>query len=198
MRRGGWAGRSLRLPGRGRAAPARAPVPAGARGVQVRRARPGDLDAIVELFASVAAEGRWIAAEAPIDRSSRRRRLRERLNRPDEVMLVAEAGGETVGQLVVDLAGYGVAELGMLVAAQWRRRGVGSALLAAGIAWAREAGAHKVALQVWPHNQAAINLYEKFGFQREGLLRRHYRRRNGELWDAVVMGLPLDGRTPAG
>jgi len=30
-----------------------------------------------------------------------------------------------------------------------------------------------------------------FGFQREGLLRRHYRRRNGELWDTVVMGLPL-------
>ena len=101
-------------------------------------------------------------------------------------------------ELRFDLAGYGVAEVGMLVAAEWRRRGVGSALLGAGIAWAREAGAHKVALQVWPHNQAAITLYEKFGFQREGLLRRHYRRRNGELWDAVVMGLPLDPGAPTG
>jgi RimJ/RimL family protein N-acetyltransferase len=166
--------------------------------VEVRRARPGDLDAIVALFASVAAEGRWIAAEAPIDRSLRRRRLRQRLDRRDEAMFVAEVGGVTIGQLVIDLAGYGVAELGMLVAAEWRQRGVGSALLGAGIAWAREQGAHKVALQVWPHNQAAITLYEKFGFQREGLLRRHYRRRNGELWDAVVMGLPLDRGTPTG
>jgi RimJ/RimL family protein N-acetyltransferase len=68
---------------------------------------------------------------------------------------------------------------------------VGSALLSAAIAWAREAGAHKVALQVWPHNEAAIALYRKFGFEQEGRLRRHYRRRNGELWDAVVMGLCL-------
>jgi RimJ/RimL family protein N-acetyltransferase len=80
----------------------------------------------------------------------------------------------------------------MLVAAGWRGRGVGSALLRAGIDWARRAGAHKVALQVWPHNQAAVALYEKFGFQREGRLRRHYRRRSGELWDAIVMGLPLE------
>jgi RimJ/RimL family protein N-acetyltransferase len=98
----------------------------------------------------------------------------------------------------MELARYGVADLGMLVAAGWRGRGVGSALVAAGLAWAREAGAHKVALQVWPHNQAAVALYEKFGFQREGLLRRHYRRRNGELWDAVVMGLLLDGPMQAG
>src|SRR5438132_10638636 len=31
-----------------------------------------------------------------------------------------------------------------------------------------------------------------FGFEEEGLLRRQYRRRNGELWDALVMGLLLD------
>src|SRR6266540_3495536 len=125
--------------------------------VVVRPAREQDLDAIVELFVEVAAEG----------------------------------GGRIIGQLGMDLAGYGVADLGMLVSEGWRGRGVGSALLRAGIEWARGAGAHKVALQVWPHNAAALALYEKFGFQREGLLRGHYRRRNGELWDAIVMGLPL-------
>jgi RimJ/RimL family protein N-acetyltransferase len=191
--RGGWAGRSLRLRGRGgRRRGSGGAGPAGGAGFEVRRVRPGDLDAVVELFASVAAEGRWIAAEAPIDRNQRRRRLREGIDQPGTAMLVADAGGEVVGMLRIDKAGYGVAELGMLVAAAWRRRGVGSALLRAGIDWAREVGAHKVALQVWPHNQAAISLYERFGFEREGLLRRHYRRRNGELWDAVVMGLPLE------
>ena len=101
------------------------------------------------------------------------------------------ADGPVIGQLGMALAPYGVADLGMVVAEAWRGRGIGGALLDAGIAWARDAGAHKVALQVWPHNQAAIALYEKFGFEREGLLRRHYRRRSGELWDAVVMGLRL-------
>jgi RimJ/RimL family protein N-acetyltransferase len=159
--------------------------------VLVRPARERDLDAIVELFVEVAAEGRWIGTEAPVDRDRRRRRLASSLEEERSVVLVAEAGGRIVGQLGMELAGYGVAELGMLVAEGWRGRGVGSVLLREGIAWARGAGAHKVALQVWPHNAAAIALYEKFGFQREGLLRRHYRRRNGELWDAVVMGLPL-------
>jgi ribosomal protein S18 acetylase RimI-like enzyme len=80
----------------------------------------------------------------------------------------------------------------MAVAAGWRGRGVGTALLAEAVDRAGKAGAHKLALQVWPHNTAAIALYERFGFQREGYLRRHYRRRTGELWDAIIMGLPLD------
>jgi RimJ/RimL family protein N-acetyltransferase len=116
----------------------------------------------------------------------------EELEGERTVMLVAEAGGELVGQLDLRLARYGVADLGMLVAAGWRRRGVGSALLAEAIDRARKAGAHKLALQVWPHNAAALALYERFGFRREGYLTRHYRRRSGELWDAVIMGLPLD------
>jgi RimJ/RimL family protein N-acetyltransferase len=159
--------------------------------VLVRRAREQDLDAIVELLVEVAAEGRWIAAEAPVDRDRRRRRLAEALEEEQAVVLVAEAGGRIVGQLGMHLAPYGVADLGMLVSGGWRGRGVGSALLQAGIEWARGAGAHKVYLEVWPHNAAAIALYEKFGFQREGLLRRHYRRRSGELWDAIAMGLLL-------
>jgi RimJ/RimL family protein N-acetyltransferase len=162
--------------------------------VVVRPAQEQDLDALVELLAAVAAEGRWIGSEPPVDRERRRRRLAELLERSHRLLLVAEAGGRPVGELWMELAGYGVADLGMLVAAGWRGRGVGGALLAAGLDWARRAGAHKVALQVWPHNQAAIALYRKFGFQQEGLLRRHYRRRSGELWDAVVMGLLLDGR----
>jgi RimJ/RimL family protein N-acetyltransferase len=47
---------------------------------------------------------------------------------------------------------------------------------------------HKIALQVWPHNEAALALYRSSGFEQEGYLRQHYRRKNGELWDAVVMG----------
>jgi RimJ/RimL family protein N-acetyltransferase len=79
----------------------------------------------------------------------------------------------------------------MAVAGGWRGRGVGTALMQSCVDWARERGIHKLALQVWPHNEAAIRLYEKFGFEREGVLRAHYRRQNGELWDAVVMGLLL-------
>lgn len=76
------------------------------------------------------------------------------------------------------------------------RQGVGRALLQAAIDWARDAGAHKLELQMWPHNDTARRLYEGMGFVQEGYLRRHYPRKNGELWDAVVMGLVLDEERP--
>jgi RimJ/RimL family protein N-acetyltransferase len=160
--------------------------------VEVRPARERDVDAVVDLLVAVAGERRWIGMEPPVDTARRRRLLVESINHPGSEQLVATADGAIVGELGIDLAPYGVADLGMVVAQAWRGRGIGSALLDAGIRWARKAGAHKVALQVWPHNQAAVALYEKFGFEREGVLRRHYRRRNGELWDAVVMGLQLE------
>jgi ribosomal protein S18 acetylase RimI-like enzyme len=144
------------------------------------------------MLVEVAGEGRWIATEAPVDVDQRRRRVVEDVEREDAIMLVAEVGGQVVGELGLYLARYGVADLGMAVAPGWRGRGIGSALLAEAIDRAGKAGAHKIALQVWPHNTAAIALYERFGFQREGYLTRHYRRRSGELWDAVVMGLRLD------
>jgi RimJ/RimL family protein N-acetyltransferase len=161
------------------------------QGIRVREATLADVDALVAILIDVAGEGRWIGTEAPVD-VERRRRMVEDVEGDDAIVLVAEAGGVPVGQLGLRVASYGVADLGMAVAAGWRGRGVGTALLAEAVARAREAGAHKIALQVWPHNAAALALYERFGFRREGYLTRHYRRRSGELWDAVVMGLPLD------
>jgi RimJ/RimL family protein N-acetyltransferase len=161
-------------------------------GIKIREATLADVDRLVEQLVAVAGEGRWIGTEAPVDLERRRQRMVEDVGGDAAIVLVAEADGEPVGQLGLHLAGYGVADLGMLVAAGWRGRGVGTALLAEAIDRARQAGAHKIALQVWPHNAAAIALYERFGFEREGYLRRHYRRRSGELWDVIIMGLPLD------
>ena len=79
----------------------------------------------------------------------------------------------------------------MTVALPWRGRGVGSALLAAAIDKARGEGLHKLWLEVFPHNHAAIALYCKFGFVEEGRREKHYRRASGELWDSIVMGLLL-------
>jgi ribosomal protein S18 acetylase RimI-like enzyme len=49
----------------------------------------------------------------------------------------------------------------MMVAADWRGRGVGTALVAAAIEWARARGLHKLTLSVFPHNEAAVALYRK-------------------------------------
>jgi RimJ/RimL family protein N-acetyltransferase len=163
-------------------------------GFSIRRSVPGDYDAGVgDLTERVASEGRWIGTEWPFDHAERRDRFMAQAERDGVASFVAiDGSGTIIGNLGIEVAPYGVADFGMMVADAWRGRGVGSALLAEAISWARQAGAHKIALQVWPHNQAAIGLYERFGFVREGLLVHHYRRRSGEVWDAVIMGLLLD------
>ena len=83
-------------------------------------------------------------------------------------------------------ASHHVADLGLMVAAGHRRRGIGRSLLEQAVEWARENEIEKLELHVFPHNQPAIKLYEQFGFDREGLRRGHFRR-GGGLVDAVLM-----------
>ncbi|MGI8810281.1 MAG: GNAT family N-acetyltransferase [Acidimicrobiales bacterium] len=165
--------------------------------VGVRRAGPDDADALVELFVAVVDEGRWLGTQPPVDRDVQRDGFLHEMDASSGVAsLVAVVDDEVVGHARVDLTPYKVAGLGMMVDARWRGVGVGGALVRSAIEAARNLGAHKVALQVWPHNQAARRLYLRHGFVEEGVLRRHYPRRSGELWDAVIMGLVLDETSP--
>jgi ribosomal protein S18 acetylase RimI-like enzyme len=163
--------------------------------IAIREALAPDFENWFRLYDSVAAEGRWIAGEAPSDRAARQLAFDAYLSDPDSASFLAEANDQLVGNLGVEIRG-GIADLGMMVDAGWRGRGVGSALMEACIAWATERGAHKLVLEVWPHNTSAQGLYRKYGFEQEGFFKRHYRRRNGELWDAVRMGRVLDHDSP--
>jgi ribosomal protein S18 acetylase RimI-like enzyme len=142
----------------------------------------------VELFAAVAEERDGIATEPPDDVDARTKQFAASI----DGTIVAVAAGDLVGSLHVDANRFGVGELGMAVARPWRGRGVGSALLTAAIEKARGDGLHKISLEVFPHNQAAIALYRKFGFVEEGRRVKHYRRSSGDLWDSIVMGLLLE------
>lgn len=169
--------------------------------VRVREGTIDDLDAWFELREAVAAEGIHIGAEAPLDRAANEAVYRGWLETGTRCVLLAVEDGDDahrdvlVGSLGARLE-QGVVELGMWVAAGRRGQGIGRRLLDACVAWAREQGAHKVALEAWPHNAAALRLYERAGFVVEGRLRRRWRRRDGSLWDAVVMGLVLDTTSP--
>ncbi len=151
---------------------------------QVRQARVDDARELAELFAAVAAERDGIATEPPVDVEARTRQFAASV----EGTIVAFAEGRLVGSLHLQPTRFGFADLGRLVARPWRGRGVGSALLAAAIEKARADGLHKLSLGVFPHNDAALALYRKFGFAEEGRLVKHYRRTSGELWDSIVMG----------
>jgi ribosomal protein S18 acetylase RimI-like enzyme len=144
-------------------------------------------------LAAVAAEGQWILTEPPVDEAKLAARFRALVESEGDTLLVAEADGAIIGDLGIKggTASH-PATFGMSVSRAWRGRRVGSALLEEAIARTRAAGVHKLCLEVFAHNEGGIALYRKFGFVEEGRLRSHYRRRDGELWDALLMGLLLE------
>jgi putative acetyltransferase len=111
-------------------------------------------------------------------------------------VIVAERDdGSIVGRLSVARdqhpASTHVADLGLMVAKGARRQGVGRALLESAVDWARSAGVRKLELHVFPWNEPAIQLYERFGFEREGYRKGHYRRA-GEDVDAILMAYRVE------
>jgi L-amino acid N-acyltransferase YncA len=153
----------------------------------VRPAKEGDARAMAEIFAAVAAERNGIATEPPVDVEARTALFA----RTAAGSVVAVTGSQIIGMLHIEVSQHGFGEVGMLVDRDWRGRGVGSALVQEAISRARGQGLHKLCLEVFMHNTAAIALYRKFGFVEEGRRIGQYRRASGELWDSIVMGLPL-------
>jgi RimJ/RimL family protein N-acetyltransferase len=162
-------------------------------GVVIRPAAAVDAGALVELARAVVheSEGWLISTSEWRSTGDERRYLRAVRTHPDAAVFVAEAGGDVVARLSLARdahpASRHVADLGLMVAAPHRRRGIGWALLEQAVEWARRSGVHKLELHVFPHNEPAIAMYERFGFRREGYRRAHYRRGDGRYVDAILM-----------
>ena len=158
----------------------------------VRRASPSDAAALVALAEQVAGEeGGWIlTSDAWRSVGEERRYLRAARRHPDAAVFVAEVDERVVGRLSLARdphpSSRHVADLGVMVAASHRHQGIGTRLLEAAVGWARSVGISKLELHVFPWNEAALGLYESFGFEREGYRREHYAR-DGGFVDAILM-----------
>jgi len=161
---------------------------------RIRAADPADAEQLTRLAEAVSAEpGGWLISTGGEWRSAgdERRYLKALRRYPHAAVFVAERDdGALVGRLSVSRdahpASSHVADLGLMVASDARRQGVGRALLSSAVEWARGAGVRKLELHVFPWNDAAISLYEAFGFEREGYRTGHYHRA-GEDVDAILM-----------
>lgn len=109
------------------------------------------------------------------------------LTLPNVVRLKAMADGRVVGFIAGDIRPREelawIATIG--VVPEYRRRGIGTALLQACEA---QLAVRRVRLSVRASNQAAIDLYERLDYQRVGRWGRYYQ--DGE--DALVMEKRLD------
>jgi RimJ/RimL family protein N-acetyltransferase len=171
----------------------------GVTAVTVRRAQPGDATRLVALAEEVGSEPEgWLISERRWRSTGDERRYLKAVRRhPDAAVFVAETDAEIVGRLSISRdphpASRHVADLGLMVAASARRRGIGWALLDEAVAWARASDVRKLELHVFPHNEPAIRLYERFGFVREGYRTQQFRRGNTYV-DAILMAYDVESR----
>lgn len=173
----------------------------------LRPARPTDGRALARLFAEVRAEGRWlITPPGTVSEPTEGFWIAEMIRSNEHLVLLAEADAEVVGNVLVstdrNAATQHIGTLAICVARGWRDVGIGSALVSGAQAWARERGLRKLSLGVFPDNERAIAVYERAGFEREGLRRGQYR--SGGLYrDELLMawfpqkGIATDEEPPA-
>ena len=154
----------------------------------IRHAEPGDYAAIQETFTQAKATSGTLQIPYPSAEM-----WRERLsNIPIErMLLVALVDGKLVGNAGLELSPrrrrIHAANLGMAVHDQYHNLGVGSALLAAILSQADNwLNLLRLELTVFTDNQAAIGLYQKFGFVIEGT-HVAYALRSGVYADVYAM-----------
>jgi L-phenylalanine/L-methionine N-acetyltransferase len=161
---------------------------------KVRPADPSDAEALTRLAEAVSAEpeGWLISANGEWRSVADERRYLKALRRyPNAAVFVAEHyNGAILGRLSLARdthpASLHVADLGLMVAKEARRTGVGCALLQEAFEWAQGSGIRKLELHVFPWNEPAIRLYERLGFEREGYRKAHYHRAGKDV-DAILM-----------
>ena len=159
--------------------------------VHIEPSRPELVESFHDCLDSVARERRWLAFEEapPVERM--RQFVSEGLER-GMVQHYAVQGQTVVGWCDIRPSHHEVQPhsgvLGMGIRTGYRGQGLGARLVDWSLndAWAR--GLTKVELQVFASNMPAIALYEKFGFEREGVKVKG-RLVDGGYEDIIIMGL---------
>ncbi|HVK41097.1 MAG TPA: GNAT family N-acetyltransferase [Phenylobacterium sp.] len=155
--------------------------------ILIRASEPEDLPDITELMNQPRAV--WGTMQFPFTSLANRRKRFEATS-ANQTLLAAVIEGKVIGTLGLHRqegrrAHVGV--IGMAVHDAYAGRGAGTALMTAAVEQADLwLNIKRLELSVWTDNTRAIALYERFGFEREGLM-RDYAFRDGAYADALSM-----------
>lgn len=152
----------------------------------LRPMQPDDLEAVLAIAAASPEAPQWQQSDysAYLDPAPTPPLLR--------TAFVAVSGSRVVGFAAATLLRDGLenrCELDTLaVDPLARRQGMGAMLVQGVCGWAGSQGGAHLGLEVRAANTAAIRLYERLGFRREGVRPRYY---SNPPDDAMVLGVPV-------
>ena len=151
--------------------------------VIIREICENDAEAFLALCQQLDQETQFMLLE-PGERiitvEEQRERIRTLLATDNHTILVAEDHqGQLVGQLTAIGGNFNrnrhTVYLVIGILQEFAGQGVGSQLFAQVEKWARVQAIHRLELTVMVHNERAIRLYQKMGFEIEGVKKHHLR-----------------------
>jgi L-amino acid N-acyltransferase YncA len=159
--------------------------------VEVRALTNDDVEALTEFFASVPEGDRTFFKEDVSDPVV----IAGWVAVADRHRLIALVDGRIAGYVAV-LKGIGwsshVGELRLVIAPEFRGRGIGRLLAQRAVVEALELGVVKLVVDVVAGQDRLFDMFTKLGFEQEGRLRRHVRSATGETHDLLVLSHFVD------
>lgn len=165
----------------------------------IREAHKKDASALIDYVQKVAAETDFLTfgeGEFNLTVSDEEAFIENSRMAPNQLALIAVLERRIVGLLHVEGSPkkrlQHIGEFGITVAKDHWGKGIGASLMQSMIDWAQASGViRKLNLKVQVNNANAVRLYERFGFEKEGRIRRDTCI-DGQFFDTYWMGLLID------
>lgn len=144
--------------------------------MEIREARIEDAASIVQVMQDAEASGYMLFA--PGERQMTVQEMQtfvEKMPKLTSSAFIVANNPDVIGYMMIKgerlMRTSHRASIAIGVHSKSRGQGVGQALITYAIEWAKQKGLHRLELTVIAHNERAIHLYEKLGFEVEGVKR---------------------------
>lgn len=115
--------------------------------------------------------------------------IRKMLEMENVLLWIAVEDGEIISYMHINANSLSrmkhSASMGITVKKSWRGKGVGKHMMADAISFFESSSLHRLELTVVKENQVAVELYKKFGFVEEGLMKDALKK--GDTYYDVLM-----------
>jgi L-amino acid N-acyltransferase YncA len=148
-----------------------------------------DKDALVALFKSLSPEDVQFFRSSVADASAVTD-WAEWVDYSRVFPLVAVVGDHLVGNSTLHLgSGFTrhIAEIRVFLMKEFRRRGIGSAMIKSQIEIARKIGLHQLVAEIVESRSQVVHAFEHLGFERQAVLRDQFMTADGDTLDLIVM-----------
>ncbi len=167
----------------------------GTEGI-LRSVEPEDAEIMIGFLKDVSGETEFLLRypeEWKFTVEQERELLENIQNSENQIMITAFIAGEVVGNASISPIGYCMklkhrANFAIAIREKYWHKGLGTLLMEEAMTAAKEAGYEQVELGVYDDNPRAKAMYERFGFEEWGVMKKAFKLKDGSYRDEIMMG----------